>query len=536
MDPKQLVKKALAIRDESLIAARPPTPLPEPLPQNVQDIPSQILTPEEIAITECDPVSLVRKVTDKELACETVIKAFLARASLAQKAVNCITELLYSRAVARARHLDSLPEPAGPLHGLPISVKEQFGFEGKINSNSFVAWCDRQQEPPCSLNRILEEKCGAVIFARTTQPQTVMHLETNSKVYGRTVNPWNRNLTAGGSSGGEGALVGFKGSPLGLGGDIGGSIRVPAANNGIYGLKPSPYRVGNTGGMGVIVGQEGIIGCNGPLSTTLSGIELFMKSYLDTSPWVQESNLLPIPWRKLELPKRLKIGVMWSDGVVKPHPPILRGLSMVVDALSAAADFEIMSWQPYGHDECWQLTSALYYEDGGYRIGELIQAGGKEPLPLTTWLLEETHIKQRTVEEVWDLKARRNSYRAMYNQLWLDTGKDDGHPIDAILCPVGPGCAPRHDQAKDWCYTSQWNLLEYPAISFPVSHVDQNLDLADESYIPSNPDDAFDHRLYTGPEMYRDAPISLQLVTRRYEDEKCLEVLRRVEIAMEGNH
>lgn len=124
----------------------------------------------------------------------------------------------------------------------------------------------------------------------------------------------------------------------------------------------------------------------------------------------------------------------------------------------------------------------------------------------------------------------------MYNHLWLDTGKDDGHPVDAILCPVDPGCAPPHDQAKCWSYTSQWNLLGYPAISFPVSYVDQNLDLADESYVPSNPDDAFNHGLYTGPERYRDAPISLQLVTRQYEDEKCVEVLRRVEIAMGRNH
>lgn len=82
------MEKALAFRDESLIAALPPTPLPEPLPQNVQNLPSQILTPEEIAITECDPVALVRKMTTKELSCETVVKAFLARASLAQKAVS----------------------------------------------------------------------------------------------------------------------------------------------------------------------------------------------------------------------------------------------------------------------------------------------------------------------------------------------------------------------------------------------------------------------------------------------------------------
>lgn len=128
--------------------------------------------------------------------------------------MNCITELLPDHAIERAKYLDSLPHPIGPLHGLPISIKEQFGFEGKINNSAFVVNCDRQQIPACTLNTVLEDRCGAIIFARTSQPQSVMHLETNNNIYGRTVNPFNQNLTAGGSSGGEGALVGFHGSPL----------------------------------------------------------------------------------------------------------------------------------------------------------------------------------------------------------------------------------------------------------------------------------------------------------------------------------
>lgn len=95
-----------------------------------------------------------------------------------------------------------------------MSVKEQFGFEGRINNNSLVVNCTRMQANPCSLNNILEDSCGAVIFARTTQPQSAMHLETSSNIYGRTLNPWNLSLTPGGSTGGEGALVAFKGSPL----------------------------------------------------------------------------------------------------------------------------------------------------------------------------------------------------------------------------------------------------------------------------------------------------------------------------------
>ncbi|CAG9975284.1 unnamed protein product [Clonostachys byssicola] len=531
MGSSALIQKALKIRDDSIDSVLPDVTLPDPLPQNVQGIPDTILNPEELQITGYDTLQLVQKLASRELSCESVTKAFLKRAALAQKTVNCITELLPEHAINRAKYLDSLPHPTGPLHGLPISIKEQFGFEGKINNNAFVVNCDRQQIPACTLNTVLEEQCGAVIFARTCQPQSVMHLETNNNIYGRTVNPFNRNLTAGGSSGGEGALVGFHGSPLGVGGDIGGSIRVPAANCGIYGFKPTPFRVGNPGGMGLIVGQEGIIGCIGPLAPSLSGIELFMKAYLGTEPWIKESYLTPLPWRQIQLPKKLKIGVMWSDGIVKPHPPITRALSLLVNSLKSNPAFEIVDWKPIDHDKCWDITCALYWEDGGRRLQEVLRCGNEEPLELTKWLLEQPTMKRRTLEEVWALKAARNSYRAMYNQHWLNTGKEDNHPVDAILSPIGPGCAPPHDQSKYWNYTSQWNLLEYPSISFPVTKVDPSLDVRDDSYRPISKADEFNYELYPGPEAYEDAPVSLQLITRRYEDEKCIEILKKIEAA-----
>lgn len=276
-----------------------------------------------------------------------------------------------------------------------------------------------------------------------------------------------------------------------------------------------------------------------------------MKAYLDTMPWVRENYLVPIPWRDVELPKTLKIGVMWSDGIVKPHPPIHRALSQVANALKSVG-FEVVNWEPKEHDHCWKLTSALYYEDGGDRLRDMLKKGDEQVLPLTEWLLGQEEVKARSVEEVWDvsitqndsmptaptdddtcqLKAKRNAYRSMYNQHWLDTGKDDGHPVDAILCPVGPGCAPPHDQARYWSYTSQWNLLEYPAISFPVGQVDTRLDVPNDDYVPMNELDRFNHDLYTTAERYVDAPVSLQLVTRRYEDEKCIAVLREIEAVL----
>lgn len=121
---------------------------------------------------------------------------------------------MWDQAIERAKYLDSLPEPKGKLFGLPISTKEHHGMVGDNVSThaSFVAWIGKAHGSNLLYDHLYDEGC--VFYVRTTQPQTIMHLETISNIYGRTVNPYNRDLTAGGSSGGEGALLGFRGSIL----------------------------------------------------------------------------------------------------------------------------------------------------------------------------------------------------------------------------------------------------------------------------------------------------------------------------------
>lgn len=267
------------------------------------------------------------------------------------------------------------------------------------------------------------------------------------------------------------------------------------------------------------------------MATSRSGLDLFMKTYLSYEPWIKDDSLLPIPWRSVTLPPKLKIAVMWSDGIVTPHPPITRALKEVSKAL-ADAGHEIVDWKPEGHDECWDITQALYFEDGAKNVEELILKGGEELLPLTKWLIKDNkNVKYRTAEDVCGLKNKRNSYRHRYNQLWLSTGASDSHLVDVILCPAGPGPAPPHGMSKYWNYTSQWNLLEYPGAVFPATFVDQKVDLKDTDYKPKNERDRYNYDLYE-PEKYVNAPIGLQLVTRRYEDEKCLKILEVVEKAL----
>lgn len=147
--------------------------------------------------------------------------------------------------------------------------------------------------------------------------------------------------------------------------------------------------------------QHRVQGSHGPLSTSSAGLELFMSSYLSFEPWVIDSSLVPLAWRSIILPRKLKVAVMWNDGIVKPHPPILRALQQVVAALEGLKDeFCVVEWQAWNHAECWRLIQSLYYEDGGAALREAFKRGGEEALPLTNWLLESDNVKAYSPNEL----------------------------------------------------------------------------------------------------------------------------------------
>lgn len=485
-------------RDDTISQVEPPIPAIDPLPLDSTIIPNALLTHEELSITETDPVDLLSKLSSQGLTATEVTKAFLRRAALAQKLTNCITELLPAKAIERAAELDAYIEehgkPTGALHGLPISVKEHVNIASLTSNAGFIAWHNRTATSNAHIIDILLS-AGAVLYARTTQPQTLMHLSTCSNYFGRTTNPFNRGLTSGGSSGGEGALVGLRGSCLGIGTDIGGSIRSPAANCGVYGLRPTSLRLPMSGLSATMVGQEHVVPVIGPLSTSLGGVKIFMKTLIDAEPWKKDPALVPIPWRmdsQLSATsgqgKQLKIAVLWDDGVVKPHPPILRALQEVADKLKGIDGVNIVEWNPYKHDYAWSIIASLYFCDGGEENERVLKEGGEPWRPLSNFILRENEfVKKLSVGEIWQWQLRREEYRMEYAKLWDD--------VDVILCPVGPGAAPPHDCARYWCYTSQWNLLDYPALVFPVTKVNPSIDIVENGYVPRNEKDRYNYEL-----------------------------------------
>ncbi|KAI2619156.1 amidase [Hypoxylon sp. NC1633] len=532
-------------RDATISEIRPPVPELAPEDKillNSTGVPKKLLTEEEIKFTSADVEDLVKKLASGEWSSTAVTNAFLRRAGLAQKLSNCITELIPRRAIDRATELDQYlainGKPIGPLHGVPISVKEHIGIKGEDLNAGFVAWVGQVAEEDSLVLQYLWE-AGAVFYARTTQPQTLMHLETSSNLYGVTVNPYNTTLTAGGSSGGEGALIALRGSVLGIGTDIGGSIRSPSANNGIFGFKPTALRLPVTGWSVAMHGAESIIGALGPMSTSIEGLKLFTKTIIDRRPWLKEPSLVALDWRDPEQyfpDRKVRVGIIYNDGVVRPHPPILRAMTELVGKLKENPSIELVDWNPWKHDLAWSIIAKLYFGDGGADVRGVLEASGEPWRPLTEFIIRDNpFVKEHTIPSLWDAVCEREDYRTRYAQLWNETAKTspDRKPLDVILCPAGPGVAPKLDTSRYWGYTAQWNLLDYPGIVFPVADSVGDPSREEpyaypEGYQPLSNSDKYFYDLWKehGAEGYKDAPISLQLVARRYDDEKLLRALQ----------
>src|SRR5436305_14169049 len=128
-----------------------------------------------------------------------------------------------------------------------------------------------------------------------------------------------------------------------------------------------------------MAGADPIASVIGPLSGSLDGVKLFMKTIIDAKPWLSEPALVPLPWRSsFQIPSNhpLKIGVLWHDNVVRPHPPITRALRSVVSRIKSIPNVSVVDFKPHLHDEAWAIISSLYYTDGGAEDASVIAASG----------------------------------------------------------------------------------------------------------------------------------------------------------------
>ncbi|KAJ4140614.1 hypothetical protein NW765_015891 [Fusarium oxysporum] len=347
---------------------------------------------------------------------------------------NCLHEIFVDQALERARYLDDYfakhGTTLGPLHGLPISLKDQFHVKGVDTTMGYVGWIGGNLGIDPDKTHTVESQIvtellslGAVLYCKTSLPQTLLFGETKNNIIGQTLNPINQNLSCGGSSGGEAALMALGGSSVGVGTDIGGSLRIPAGFCGIYSIKPTSNRLSYRGVANTNPGQDTYRSVIGFMATSIDALEVMFKAVLGKEPWLKDPAVIPIPFQQdvAESYQRkaddkgnakfgerpLKMGVLWRDGMVGLHPPVLRGLKVVVEALKKA-----------GH------KGGFLSADGAHNIHQHLNRSGE---PLIPDLRDGLKLKTPTeLLKYQDLTTQGLEFEQQYSDYWNSTADSDG--------------------------------------------------------------------------------------------------------------
>ncbi|MEX0730641.1 MAG: amidase family protein [Aquisalimonadaceae bacterium] len=437
----------------------------------------------------------------------------------------------------------------GRLHGVPITVKECFGVQGTDSTAglpTLVGKTCRTDGPQIAALR----RAGAVLMGKTNLSQLMLFHECDNPVYGLARNPWDAARTPGGSSGGEAAALAAGLSCLGLGSDIGGSIRVPAHFCGVHALKPTPGRVTLAGSINqeLFTGQEAVADAAGPMARRVEDLATAMRVLADAAPGDADPSQPPLPImsRRDQGVDGLSIGFYEDNGWFAAAPAVRRAVRSAADVL-ARRGCRVTGFRPPDTDTGMQLYFALLTADGGDRLWRRMQGGLIDrrlrslrrlsvlPValrPLLAALLRAggqrdlsrlvRHTGPRNTSAYWDLVAEARAWR----QRFLTAMKHAG--VDVLLSPPHALPALIHGASEYLAgaasYAMIYNLLGMPAGVVSVTRV------RDGEESDRRPGRDFIQRQAQRVEMgSAGLPIGVQVAARQWQDARVLSVMAELE-------
>ena len=309
-------------------------------------------------------LELAEKIRDGATSSREVLEAHLARVDAVNPHLNAIVRRLDDQARAAADAADRAVAdgaPLGPLHGVPCTVKENIDVAGTPTTQGVPALADavaRIDAPTVERMRA----AGAIPFARTNLPDLGLRVHTDSSLHGLTRNPWNPDVTAGGSSGGEASAIASGMSPIGLGNDIGGSLRNPAHCCGIASIKPTSGVVP----MATVVPPEDQLLSSqqmlaeGPLARHVADVRAGLVAIAGWSSRDPRS----VPARLVDLGdgERITVAVMAEPPGGETHPEIAAAVRRAADLLSDRGH-EVVEATPPGYEEILEMWAMLLIGD-----------------------------------------------------------------------------------------------------------------------------------------------------------------------------
>ena len=402
---------------------------------------------------------LARLIRTKAISSEELVRAHVRRILEVNRALNAVCQLDEKSALKSARAADAAlarGDKPGPLHGVPMTIKDSFDTQGIISTGGTSGRA--KYIPSHDATAVARLRAaGAIILGKTNTPELTISYETENLIYGRTNNPYDLTRTPGGSSGGAAAIVAVGGSPLELGSDTAGSIRIPAHFCGIAGLKPTYGRVSRAGHIippGGVVGRQTHIG---PLARFVEDLALALS--IISGPDPEDPDVVPVipaDHTKIDV-QSLRVGYFADDGKTTVAPALRQSLQTVVAALTSDG-LKTTEARPDFFAAALEISGPLNDGDGGDYYRQLLRRyGTTNPHPATAYFLQNTRngvISGRKYSDVLlDWGALRESALKFMMQ------------FDLLICPPCTGIAPKHGQSGSLNYmnASLFNLLGWPA-------------------------------------------------------------------------
>lgn len=490
---------------------------------------------------------------------------FCHAALRAHELTNCLTEIMFEEAINQAKLLDASYAQTGKLigvmHGVPVSFKDTVSYSGKDSTVGVIKYSFKPKSSHAPIVQKLID-AGAIPFAKTNVPQTMLTFECRNPLWGRTRHPSVPEFSPGGSTGGDGALIALRGSFVGVGNDVGGSVRIPAHFSGICSLKPSVGRISFAGSTGYYPSSISIHPVNGPMARSADDLIRISSVLMGPNPYDLRSSKVPFNSEIVSEKKRLRFGIALTDGFIAPVPAVERALLEAKEALEAAGHEVVEFEYPANIVSLIALFYGLISADGGHHFLKTLQGEPIDPtlnlfflalrVPprlhriMAGWLpsiasdIRLTSIVSQLgvkhASEIITMEGHRQLEQIAFDQHWNDSG------IDALLCPVNAMPAMPYDTFTELnftaSYTVLWNLLDYVAGVIPVTRVDKSLDAFPEDHkMPSRSPFKADvletilHKHYD-PVAMDSLPVGIQVVGRPHHEEEVLHAMKAVESAL----
>lgn len=465
-----------------------------------------------------------RDIKAGKLSATSVLNFYLERIERFNSQINAVITLDESRARERAAEADraaAAGEDWGPLHGVPMTIKDIFGTAGLRTVGGIPERSDNvPQTNALAVQRLLD--AGAVVMGKTNVPFMSADLQSFNDVFGTTSNPWNLERTCGGSSGGSAAALAAGLTPLEIGTDIGGSIRTPSHFNGVFGHKCSHGLISLRGL--VPPGEKGFaepdLACGGPMATCVDDLEQTLALLAGPAPDITAQTLPPLPTPSFREASHLRVAVWADDEFCPVDQDIVAHIESAAETLAGLGAHVDFSARPAldpaaNHVNYTQLLLAVIGADmpAEVRANARDLVASADPKDMSEPLLQMRGIA--IDHRGWLIQ---NQIRQRTRVVWEAFFRD----FDVLLCPCTHVPAFPHDQNPD----QEQRFLTVNGSERPYRELTRWAGLTLNAYLPST-------AVPLGT-THDGLPVGMQIASRYLGDRTTLAVARLLETHHRG--